>query len=269
MASTVCSMPPYNPLLQKDDIGKARPTCYDLPGGNFAYGRPGNRDVEGAREVSMHWCGHIASESPRRGAPDFIRLHRKAATAGITTPRDLSHFRREHDISLAVCESVPSQGLNSTPIGSARVGQRVIVPSDVIPGFTYGRKCRPSTPIREIISHRFGGKVKNEMQQLGHAAVQRSQQVEIRKIPFTNASRGHASAAKKAVMQVHGDASELFKLSKFIRIPQKVDTNLRKVGSQLDRDEADLLDFENDVACPATPPEEVKEEVAQEAPGCI
>lgn len=248
--------PTYNPLLQKDDIGRAKPTCYDLPGSSFAYGRAGNRDAEGAKEVSMYWCGHVASTSPRRGAPDFIRLHRKAANAAITTPRDLAHYRREHDISLSMAQ--PTQGLDYVPLGSARINHKVTLPSDLVPGFTYGKKCRPSTPIREIISNRWGAKVKSEMQQLGQA-IQRTPQVEVRKIPFTNASRGHASAAKKAAMQIHGEKEQIFKISKFLRVPAKIKTNRRLIGQGMDPNCPELVDVENEIAQAGTEADILKE----------
>merc|ERR1712113_150715 len=137
----------------------------------------------------------------------------------------------------------------------------------------YGKKCRPSTPIREIISNRWGAKVKTETQQLGQA-VQRTPQVEVRKIPFTNASRGHASAAKKAVMQVHGEKQEVFKISKFLRVPAKVKTSRRLMGQDIDPNCPDLLDLENEIAQAVTeagtqeenansPEDEVIEEVVE------
>merc|ERR1740115_69808 len=62
--------PPKNPLLVRDEVGKAKASCYDLPDGRFPYGRPGNHDSEGAREVSMFWVSHKASQPPECTAPD-------------------------------------------------------------------------------------------------------------------------------------------------------------------------------------------------------
>ena len=39
-----------NTLLVKDDVGHAKPSCYDLPARQFIYGRPLDRDPEGAKE---------------------------------------------------------------------------------------------------------------------------------------------------------------------------------------------------------------------------
>jgi len=214
---------PKNPLLQKDDVGKARPTCYNLPDDAFSYGRPGNQDLEGAREVSMRWVSHTPSRGPEEYAPDFIHLHKKAAGAKITTSKDLKHFRQEYDFT-----QTPRQNVSSGA-ESARGPPKPLVPSDIIPGFTYGRKVRPSTPIHEVISCRFGEKAEREMQRFSERfeAHRQQQQAEVRKIPLTNASRGHASSAKKAAMKVD-ESSELFKLSKFQRSSPRVDSNIRK-----------------------------------------
>jgi len=39
---------PRNVLLVKDDVGKAKPSTYDLPSSNFFYGKSSANDQEGA-----------------------------------------------------------------------------------------------------------------------------------------------------------------------------------------------------------------------------
>lgn len=39
-----------NSLLTKDDVGKSKPSTYNLPGKDFSYGKPLDRDIEGAKE---------------------------------------------------------------------------------------------------------------------------------------------------------------------------------------------------------------------------
>lgn len=48
----------HNPLLMKDDIGFGKPTIFNLPKGEFIYGKHLTRDKEGAKEVSMTWKFH-------------------------------------------------------------------------------------------------------------------------------------------------------------------------------------------------------------------
>jgi len=220
---------PTNPLLQRDDVGRAKTSCYDLPDTAFTYGRPGNQDLEGAREVSMRWASHKPSRAPEDLAPDFQHLHKKAAAAKIVNSKDLKHFRKEYDLT-----ETPRGHMGMGQVEPVRVagtaGSKPLVPSDVIPGFTYGRKVRPSTPIHEVISYRFGEQAEQESQRAGErAAEQRSLQMgEVRRIHLTNASRGHATNARKAAMQLDSTEKDTFKLTKFSRATPKVDSNLRK-----------------------------------------
>jgi Domain of unknown function (DUF4483) len=40
----------HNILLLKDDLGKAKPSSYPLPGAGFAFGKVIGNDAEGAKE---------------------------------------------------------------------------------------------------------------------------------------------------------------------------------------------------------------------------
>jgi len=40
----------YSGFLEKDDVGKVKSPRYQLPNGDFTYGRPLDRDIEGARD---------------------------------------------------------------------------------------------------------------------------------------------------------------------------------------------------------------------------
>lgn len=207
-----------NPLLVRDDVGKAKPSCYDLPHDRFTYGRPGNHDAEGAREVSMFWVGHKKSSPPESSAPDFAWFNKRAASARVTTAKDLKHYRREHD------ELTPRYGQPSP-----RNPQKVI-PSDVISGFTYGKKVRPSTPMDDVMSYRYAEQAEDDLMKFyteyrdehARAASQ------VRKIPLTNASRGHATQGKKAHQQEE-TREEHFKIKKFRNVSTKIDNRRQKL----------------------------------------
>lgn len=222
---------PTNPLLVRDDVGKAKPSCYDLPGSHFPYGRPGNQDVEGAREVSMRWASHIPSIAPEAAAPDFVGFNKKAACNRITTAKDLKYFRREHD---AVGVTAPKDGFLSA---RGRPGGGTFSPTGPSPSFAYGRKVRPSTPIHEVLSNRFGDRSERELD--GFYTSFREAKIEattmVRRIPLTTASRGHASTAKKAQLEKECDHRDLFKLSRFTKraMPKVVNGRRRlKEGSR-------------------------------------
>ena len=42
-----------NPVLMKDDVGKPKPSTYNLPKQDFVYGLPLIRDKEGAKEGNI------------------------------------------------------------------------------------------------------------------------------------------------------------------------------------------------------------------------
>lgn len=209
---------PTNPLLVRDNVGKPRSSTFDLPEDGFAYGRPTNDDVEGAREVCMRWVAHTPSKQREVDAPDFVDFNRRAAAARVTTSKDARHFHKECDLSPR-----SAQALHGSP-------GKALIPSDVIPGFTYGRKVRPSTPIQEVISARFADRAEKQLDRF-YAEMSEAREMskmQVNKIHQTAASRGHATGAKKA-MQLE-DPKALFKLSRFTRIGSKVDRSRRKIG---------------------------------------
>jgi len=217
-----------NPLLVRDDVGRAKPSCYDLPSEHFAYGRPCNQDMEGAREVSMRWVSHTPTKEPETHAPDFVCFNKRATAAKITTARDLKHFRKERDVIVASAQQRAASAGANMPL-SARLHKTPI--AEILPdGFVHGRKVRPSTPINEVISYRFAEKSERELNRFyaDFREAQEQAQTQVRKIPLTTASRGHASAARKAV--VHKEENkELFKLKKWGRVNPKVKNYRRTV----------------------------------------
>eukprot|EP00747_Dinoflagellata_sp_TGD_P163421 gnl/TRDRNA2_/TRDRNA2_182075_c0_seq1.p1 gnl/TRDRNA2_/TRDRNA2_182075_c0~~gnl/TRDRNA2_/TRDRNA2_182075_c0_seq1.p1 ORF type:complete len:336 (+),score=56.33 gnl/TRDRNA2_/TRDRNA2_182075_c0_seq1:100-1107(+) len=203
---------PKNPLLVKDDVGRGKASCYDLPDEGFTYGCPDNLDAEGAREVSMQWVTHNASERPEANKPDFVWFNKKSVSSKVVTARDLALYRKEHD-------SLTPSGLRS-----AREKREAFpLPSDIVPSFCYGKKVRPSTPIRQIISNQFGEQSERELYDFytEWRESQNAVNAQVRKISRTRACRGHAAAAKK-MMLAKDEAKEPFKIGKFKKVPPKI-----------------------------------------------
>jgi len=203
-------------LLVRDAVGKAKPTCFDLPEATFSYGRPGNTDLEGAREVSMKWVSHTPSKCQEADEPNFKAVNRRAAMAKVTNAKELKEYRKETEDR--------SRGGSLSARGSLPGPSKPIIPSDVIPGFSYGRKVRPSTPIHEVISARFA---ETSERQLDHfyaemRDVREASRTQVRKIPLTAATRARAASVKKALAQQEIDSKEPFKLTKFKRVGPKV-----------------------------------------------
>lgn len=131
-----------NPLLVKDDVGRAKKSVYDLPPAHFAFGAGCEPDLEGAREITMHWASHQPRQKHGPEIPDFRKVNKNAAKSGIANAKQLASYRREGgDVML-----VPQSQVGGAP---------KIIPSDVIPSFAYGNKSRPSTPINAVIGNQY------------------------------------------------------------------------------------------------------------------
>jgi hypothetical protein len=194
-----------NPLLVKDDVGRAKPSCYDLPGEEFAYGRPDNPDFEGAREVTMQWVSHVARPRPEENVQDFRKLNKMSTKAGVLKAANLREFRRENPVRLA-----PTLASGPPP---------KVFPSEVVPSFTYGKQGRPSTPIAAVISNQFAAEYEQALEE-NYAQYEREKmEIGFRKIQTTKASEGHALNSRKVVTE---EKKEPFKLSKFKNVQPKM-----------------------------------------------
>jgi hypothetical protein len=74
---------PTNPLILKDDVGHPKPSVYDLPGRNFSYGKPLNRDPEGVKDVCLNWKNAEAS-TDQAGQPNFMAMNKFSLKAGVS-----------------------------------------------------------------------------------------------------------------------------------------------------------------------------------------
>mmetsp|Transcript_68159 Transcript_68159/g.142412 ORF Transcript_68159/g.142412 Transcript_68159/m.142412 type:complete len:229 (-) Transcript_68159:265-951(-) len=200
-----------NAVLVKDDVGKAKPTVYDLPPDGHAYGRCDPPDAEGAREITMHWASHVPRKKSGPECQDFRKLNRMAAKSGVANANDLKNWRTMNDVKLI-------------PKGPAGCMPKVI-PSDVIPSFAYGVKSRPSTPINSVIGNHYG----TEQEELLHFHYkQQAEQNEMpngkRIVKLTVASKKQMVTGRynRQMMDCPPEPKEPFKLSKFKRVPAAI-----------------------------------------------
>jgi hypothetical protein len=160
----------------------------------------------------MQWVCHKPSKLPEGNAPDFVLFNKRAATARVTTARDLAYYRKETD------SFTPRYGINAK--GASR-GAR---PSTT-GGFVFGKQVRPSTPIDEVISHRFAEQAEEDLRKFytEYREEELNASSRVRKIPMTRASRGHAMYAKKYIQHEEELLNEEhFKIRKFKGLPSKV-----------------------------------------------
>eukprot|EP00931_Biecheleriopsis_adriatica_P004812 TRINITY_DN106423_c0_g1_i1.p1 TRINITY_DN106423_c0_g1~~TRINITY_DN106423_c0_g1_i1.p1 ORF type:complete len:253 (-),score=59.51 TRINITY_DN106423_c0_g1_i1:89-847(-) len=199
-----------NAVLMRDDIGKAKPTIYNLPPEGHAYGRSEPADVEGAREVTMHWAAHVPR--PRQGpdCQDFRKLNRTAAKSGVRNAKDLAEFRRTNDIRM----------VNPGPAGVLPK----VIPSDVIPSFSYGSKSRPSTPIAHVVGNQYAVEHEEALDVQYRALEEDRMRNEKTRIKLTQAAKDRISNARLRMNEIRNpqEPKEPFKLTKFKRVGSKL-----------------------------------------------
>jgi len=197
-------------VLLKDDVGKARPTYYDLPHAGHAYGRSEPADVEGAREVTMHWAAHVPRPRVGPECQDFRKLNRSAAKCGVRNARDLADYRKTNEFKL-------------TPPGPAGVLPKVI-PSDVIPSFSYGQKSRPSTPISHVVGNQYATEHEEALDVQYRLLEERQKMQNKTIIKLTKASKANIADARvrRRDLEEPPEPKEPFKLTKFKKVTSKV-----------------------------------------------
>ncbi|XP_069465410.1 cilia- and flagella-associated protein 77 [Ambystoma mexicanum] len=128
-----------NMLLQKrTEVGKVRTRCYTLPGPEFVYGDPNIVRDGGVPEAIGHWDSIESKTFPRKMVRDFLALNQQAISAGLVKPIEHKHYRKTHDVQRFADKDPPKFPTFHLP-----------------PDMTFGIPVRPSTPMYDVIEHRF------------------------------------------------------------------------------------------------------------------
>eukprot|EP00388_Colpodella_angusta_P016226 GDKJ01040206.1.p1 GENE.GDKJ01040206.1~~GDKJ01040206.1.p1 ORF type:complete len:282 (+),score=49.94 GDKJ01040206.1:1-846(+) len=223
--TTLHAIPPCHPsyasrncLLVKDDVGKSKPSCRDLPGSCYSYGAPINPDKEGVRELISKWTFHQSVARPQEQIQDFRRLNKLATKQGISDARDQTVQRLSRkDITVQ-----PTRYVNPATAH----------PFDHQLGHIYGRPPRPSSPMDRVMAHDYGreGQEKTALDYERYDVIRAENSRPI-KYRVTNASRGHAiRAVHRRSLDGHhsarGTLQQPFKMSKFSEIAPRTNTYL-------------------------------------------
>ncbi|XP_064249635.1 cilia- and flagella-associated protein 77 isoform X3 [Passer domesticus] len=112
--------------------------CYSLPGPDFTYGIYMHKRDGGVPEAIGHWDSVKAKSQPhKRVMPrDFVAMGRAAVDEGCTTAREFALYYKHMDIR---CKDK----------GILTYGGKAP------PGMTFGKPPRPSTPLFDIMQHRY------------------------------------------------------------------------------------------------------------------
>ncbi|CAJ1351970.1 unnamed protein product [Effrenium voratum] len=171
-----------NPVIIKDEVGKARQSCYALPPDGHAYGCASRRDPEGARAVTSKWVQHAQSVPPQDLAQDFRAINKVAATRGVRTGKQMNDFRKGVDMRLNGPRGPDGTVLRQLPRHEA----------------VYGRANLPSTPMHDLLSGQYASEFESAIhaQYEAYAGLATDAPNGKRRIKTTKASnRGAAGAA--------------------------------------------------------------------------
>jgi hypothetical protein len=197
-----------NVVLMKDDVGRAKPSIYDLPPDTHAYGRSEIPDLEGAREVTMCWAAHVPRAKPVPNGQDFKMINKHGAKSGACNAKQLKEFRMQHDFP-----NIPQ---------AAAGGLAHVIPSDVIPEFAYGIKNRPSTPINDIVGGGYAKEFEDAANLIYEQRLGMSGGPGKTKIKLTKASSSRIKDARALRKMDPTDVPEEWKMSKFKKVTGKM-----------------------------------------------
>lgn len=143
-------------------MGKSRQRGHRLPPTNFVYGVPYEQTDGGVPEALSHWINQAKDSKSREEryklVKDYIALNKAAAKSGCVTAKQNDHFRALNDIRKRV--KIGGESGNSSTIDNGFHRSKTSFPPDM----TFGMPNRPSTPVNEVLEHRFLSKWLDDMQ---------------------------------------------------------------------------------------------------------
>merc|ERR1712048_1303950 len=121
-----------------------------------------------------------------------------------------------------------------------------VIPSDVIPSFAYGRKSRPSTWVASVVGYQYAAEYEEALD-LNYQKydAMRSQTGGKHRVRLTKASTSRIQDARTRMSNAKSDEPppELFKLSKFKKVPSRLQLAPLSSSSALQKSEsAPVLD---------------------------
>ncbi|KAJ7993813.1 hypothetical protein DPEC_G00258610 [Dallia pectoralis] len=196
-----------NPLLIRPVLGKTKSHGLPCPGPDFVYGTVTTIQDGGVSEALSNWRTHAvttsSSSQSRRPEKDFVAMNREGVKSGLVTAKEHYQYRATQDRRRAAPD---------------RRGSRIPVPSRIPPGTTFGISTRPSTPIHELLEHKYA-QLWVEEQQVKEKAREESQlnKPKLGRIPDTRTTLLRKSRPVP-------ETTTLWKLPRFQQIGPALDT---------------------------------------------
>lgn len=203
----VCQIKKTNHLLVYPQLGRVKPTTYNLPGSDFVYGYKEQTEEEGTAQVVGSWKSHKAAPEALEGR-DFVRLNKYAAMNGCTSAKNVAAYRRANDIRVG-------QGSIS---GNGSYNNNNPVPyfpnSDTI----FGRPSPACVPIADVLNNSYQRKWIGEQRNIRSADKQQRRHMKYAQAQHTRASLGHTK------VQAPQNNQAPFKLRQFANVASRVRT---------------------------------------------
>lgn len=193
-----------NQLLLRSELGRPMKRGYSMyPGEVFTYGRPNEAKDGGASEALSGWPGsglyfHRKKDSGKDSMPDrdFMALNKASVNQGLTTAPEYYQYRATHDIRRKV----------QTDEGKKKTTKRIP------PTRVFGISTRPSTPIHDLLEHKYQDLWLTDRRSTELAKMQKDETMKAKpgKVYQTRASQ-------LRIHQVPVEQSPLWKLPRFSR----------------------------------------------------
>jgi len=197
-----------NPLLQRDGVGKAKSTCYDLPPQHHTYGASNSGDFESAGDLMKTWLTHHPSKQKQTNKVNYIKYNKSLGQKA--SPRQDSPARE------------PPKFLHPKTTEELKA-KRANSPVDT--NVYYGRPTRASTPIRSVIGNQYAVIYELQMEQKKAEVEAEAGTKNKKKITTTKAALGHKLGAQKRAELIEGNLVENtantghhFKLKRFANV---------------------------------------------------
>lgn len=199
-----------NPLLQKSELGRPMRRCFTLPHDSFTYGKPnGGKDSSVADALVWRSTSHLQplnlkDTNKSSSARDFVGLNKKAIQVGLTSAQEQFQYRATHDVRRMDSgnEKTSTQKIKRIP-----------------PTTVFGLPTRPSTPVYELISHKYQDRWLEERRKAEDAV--RTKQEQKRHVD-RNIYETRASLLRKHQPPV--DGVPLWHMPKFQKVPAQLET---------------------------------------------
>jgi len=142
-----------NPLLRQAQLGKPMQRGFELPGDEFIYGRP-NHCIDGGAQEAMQYMvlqekrdikaqqAHTKALTARRGK-NFLKFNKLAIQSGLVTAAEQAR----------ASEHIHQQSYK--PNECTKIDPQKVARRRCPPDMTFGISTRPSTPVFELLEHRY------------------------------------------------------------------------------------------------------------------